>query len=285
MRKTIIVFGKGEKMDMSYQIYLDSFLIQEWIMNFYVLKLCNMCLMCTATNKRLIWASFFAGIYQVLLLFLPFPQTEILFYIIVFFLSLIGSFITIFIAFQKAKISIQIKRIGMYFSMILVIGGIFIGILPRFSFYKHSQAKVILIVAFGTVIYKTLWLVLKNKRQSLYYGKMALFHKDIKLDGIYFMDSGNGLMESISKKPVLLADEKWLEPILKTDDLFMRPVVYRSVGKSKGIIYAYCVDELVIYDDTFSYKYEKVWVGVCKDKLLENQKCQVILPLFYGISR
>ncbi len=270
---------------MHYQIYLDSFLIQEWIINFYVLELCNMCLMCTATHKRLLMASFLAGIYQTILLFFPFPRNDILFYIMIFLLYFIGSLMTTWIAFKKAKFIAQIKRVGMHFTFLLIIGGIFTGILLRFTAYKQSQAKIIIFAVLGAIVYVLLWLILKRRRQSTYYGRMTLFHRDINLEGIYFMDSGNGLIESISKKPVMLADEKWFEPILKTEGLMCRPVIYKSVGKSKGVLYAYCVDKLVIYEENFSYKYEKVWVGVCKDKLLENQKCQVILPLFYGMKK
>lgn len=270
---------------MRYQIYLDSFLIQEFVINFYVLKLCNICLMCTATHKRLFMTSLIAGIYQVILLFIPFPSNRILFYIMFFILYSIGSYITIWIAFKKNAFIVQVKRVGIYLAFMLTIGGIFTGILPRFSFYKYSQVKVIIVAIFGAIVYLILHTLLRKRRQTTYYGKMRLYHKDVSLYGTYFVDSGNGLVESISKKPVLLADEKWLEPILKTKDLMYRPVIYKSVGKSRGILYAYCIDKLVIYEETFSYTYEKVWVGVCKEKLLENQKCQVILPLFYGQAK
>lgn len=267
---------------MYYEIYVDSFLIQEVIVNFYVLMLCKLCLMCTATHKRIFFASICAGIYQLVLLFIPFPNNVVLFYISIFLFYAIGSFMTIVIAFGKNKGMVCLKQMIMYFAIMLMVGGIFMGILPRFSFYNRSKVKPLIFLIFGGILYGVLFFIFSKKRQNTYYGKLKLLYQDICLEGQYFVDSGNGIVESISGKPVILADEKWFREILKAQGLMCRPVIYKSVGKSKGILYAYCVDKLVIYGEVKTYTYEKVWVGVCREKLLEDQKCQVILPLFYG---
>lgn len=270
---------------MHYQIYLDSFLMQEIIVSFYVLELCKICLMCTATHKRIILASLFMGLYQIFLLMLPFPQSPVWFYFMVFILYSLGSLLVVLLAFGKKDIHEILKQASMYLSLMIVFGGIFMGFLPRFSFYRNSKVKVLLLAIAGVLVYGVLKYLMKKKTQNTYYGQMKLCHQGIVLEGKYFMDSGNGLIESISGKPVMLADEKWLEPILNIEGLMCRPIIYKSVGKSKGILYAYCIDKLVIYGEKDTYTYEKVWVGVCKEKLLENQNHKVILPLFYGQMR
>ena len=170
----------------------------------------------------------------------------------------------------------------MYMAFLLVIGGIFVGILPRFSFYRASGMKALVFLIAGAMIYVLLWQLFQRKRQNTYYGKLCLKHKEVSIEGNYFMDSGNGLVESISGKPVLIAGADWFFQIWKKDELMCRPVVYSSVGKNKGFMYAYCVEELVIYDGQKAYTYEKVWVGICREELLNNKDYQVILPLFYG---
>lgn len=267
---------------MHYQIYLDSLLIQEMIVNFYVLELCRLCLMSTATHKRLVFAALFAGLFQVILLCIPFPDNLVLFYITVFMLYVISSLLTVIIGFGKNRFIVYIKWCLIYMTFLLIIGGIFMGILPGFSFYNDSKVKVIVFLVAGALVYALLWQLFKKRRMNIYYGRLKLRHQETSLEGRYFMDSGNGLVESISKKPVLLADSGWLFEKLKKEELMCRPVIYKSVGKQKGILYAYCIDELVIYGEKKTYTYEKVWVGVCREELLKNKDYQVILPLFYG---
>ncbi len=268
---------------MHYQIYLDSLFIQEVIVNFYVLMLCKICLMSTATHKRLFFASVFAGSFQVILFLIPFPENIVLFYIELFCLYAAGSLATVTIAFGKNNLRVCIKRSTIYMVFLLAIGGIFMGILPRFAFYNRSEVKGIVFLIGGGVLYALFWKIFKDKRQEIFYGRFKLGHNEICVEGRYFLDSGNGLMESISKKPVVLADAYWLFQHYKKEELFCRPVLYKSVGKQKGILYAYCLDELVIYGKTRAYTYEKVWVGVCREDIFKEKDYQIILPPFYGI--
>lgn len=267
---------------MYYEIYVDSFLLQEIGMNFYVLLLCRLCLMRTATCRRILLAAIVESVFQLFLIFIPYPTNLILFYGMHLTLQIVKSYITIIIAFGKKRLTTTIKYLTVYISVLLMVGGSIVGVLPRFSFFNESKMKSFYLLICGAVIYMLFSYVFQRKRQDTYYGNLELFHKDQKLEGKYFLDSGNGLMESISGKPVLLADEIWLEEFLKQNEFMCRPVFYKSVGKSHGMLYAYCVDKLVIYDEKRSYTYDKVWVGVCEKTLLENQKCQVILPLYYG---
>lgn len=267
---------------MYYQLYVDSLLIQELIINFYVLELCRLCLMSTATRKRLFFAALFAGIYQVIMLCISYPENMILFYLILIILYMFGSFVTVVIAFGKTGWRSILKRTVLYMTILLMTGGILMGIFPRITAYKRSKAKVLWFFFFGALTYFLLLNVLKNRRQRTYFGKLIVSHQGKKLEGNFFWDSGNSLTESLSGKPVLLADAKWLFGSFEKEALMCRPVVYQSVGKQKGILFAYCLDELVIYGETKTYTYEKVWIGVCREELFNNKEYQVILPLDYG---
>ena len=267
---------------MYYQIYLDSLFIQEVIVNFYVLELCRLSLVSTATHKRLMLAAIFAGGYQVILLCISFPENIVLFYSLTSLLFTLGGFLTCRIAFGKNTAKVYIKLMVNYMTYMLIIGGIFMGLLPRFSFYNNSEVKAIYFLGVGIVAYVLIWYVLKKRRANTYQGKLRLCHKEIEIEGTYFMDSGNGLVESISGKPVLIADAGWLFAKFQREDFMCRPIIYKSVGKQKGILYGYCFDKLVIYGENKAYIYEKVWIGECREELFKNSDYQVILPLFYG---
>lgn len=157
------------------------------------------------------------------------------------------------------------------------------GILPGFPIYKHSEVKVIIFLIVGAGVYLLVWKIFKDKRNETYKGQLQFKHQGKLLLGTYFMDSGNGLRESVSKKPVLLADAKWFFGAFSKENLFTRPIVYKSVGKEKGILYAYCVDELIILEKEKTYTYEKVWVGVCREDIFTGKDYQIILPPEYGV--
>ena len=175
---------------MHYQIYLDSLFVQEVIVNFYVLELCRLSLAGTATHKRLMFASVFAGGYQVILLCISFPENIVMFYSLVFLLYTFGGFLTCRIAFGKSILKVYIKCVVHYMTYMLTIGGIFMGFLPRVSFYNNSKVKAIYFMSVGAVAYVLIWYVLKKRRANTYYGKLRLCHKEIEIEGTYFMDSG-----------------------------------------------------------------------------------------------
>lgn len=267
---------------MHYQIYADVLFVQEWILNFYVLEMCRLSLMCTATHKRLFAASAFFGICQVLILFVPFPENMVLFYGLLFVFYIILLFVTLWLAFGKTTLRNFIKRMLYYMAYMLVIGGIFMGILPRMSFFRNSGRKVLFFLAGGIIVYFLVWHIQKKRQVLNYCGKLLLVLGEKSVEGQYFMDTGNGLCESISKKPVLLADEKWLNTHFDIKECMCRPVIYKSVGKKRGILYAFCFDKLVICKEKKAYIYEKVWIAECPGELLKNNDYQVILPIFYG---
>ena len=267
---------------MYYQLHLDIFLIQEFVMNIYVLLLCKICFISTVGFRRIVCGAVFLAFYQTLLLVIPYPSQLFLFYGMLWSLNVIGACLGIRLCFGKIGIKVYIKRVSTYMILVLVTGGIFMGILPRFVLFRNSAVKLFLFIVTGAFSYGLLKRLFLEKRKTNYYGKVQIRHKGVVLEGQYFMDSGNSLVESISKKPVLLACEKWLFEEIRKEELFFRPVVYKSVGSKKGILYAYCMDELIIHGKKGAYTYEKVWVGVCREDLFSGRNYQIILPPFYG---
>ena len=275
--------GGGRKQVMGYEIYLDSLFLQETIINFYVLLICRNCIFCRGRYRRLIMAAGFAGVFQTSLFMVPMPDNKILFYVLLWGLYTVAAVITILLAFGKMPAKVYIKHICSYMIILLSMGGIFMGILPRLPVYKNSDRKIIFFLIAGMFVYIFLWYVFKEKRQKHFCGKLKLVHEEKSLAGNYFMDSGNGLVESLSGKPVLLAKASWLFATFEKEELFSRPVIYKSVGKRKGILYAYGLDKLVISGEKREYTYEKVWVGICAEDIFSGKDYQIILPPLYGV--
>ena len=267
---------------MHYQVYLDSFFLQEFAINFYVLLLCKICFMSSSKYKNIVFASLVLSSYQMAILFIDFPEQYFFYYGLLWFFNVLGAYLGIRICFGKNKTMVYIKQVIIYMIFLFVVGGVMLGLLPRFEVFKKSSIKVGFFLISGTLIYWGLNWLFKEKRKGSYYGKLKIRHEGVVLEGQYLMDSGNSLMESISKKPVLLTEEKWLFQKLERNKLFCRPIIYKSVGKNKGILYAYCVDELIIYGKNEAYTYQKVWISVCTEDLFLGKDYQIIIPPFYG---
>ena len=272
----------GWRGKMQYQVYLDSFFVQEFAINFYVLLLCKICFISTTKYRKIVLASLFLASYQTATLLIDFPKQIILFYGFLWFWNVLGTYLGVRICFGKNKTLVYIKHIAVYMMFLFIVGGVLLGLLPRFDIFKKSSLKVVFFLIAGALIYMGLKWLFKEKRKRSYYGCLKIQHEGSVLEGQYFMDSGNLLVESISKKPVLLADEKWLFQALERHRLFYRPIIYTSVGKKKGVLHAYCVDELIIYGKKETYTYEKVWIGVCTEELFLGRDYQIIIPPFYG---
>lgn len=267
---------------MHYQVYLDSYFLQEFAINVYVLLLCKICFIGTTKNRKIMLAALFLAAYQTIQLFIDFPEHNFLFYGSLWFFNALGAWCGIRLCFGKSKLLVYIKQIVVYMIFLLVVGGMMLGLLPRLEIFKKSSVKVVFFSVSGAVIYVGLKWLLKEKRKGSYYGRLKIQHGECVVEGQYFMDSGNSLVESISNKPVLLADEKWLFQKIDRESLFCRPIIYKSVGKKKGILYAYCVDKLIIYGKKEAYTYEKVWIGLCTEELFLGRDYQIIVPPFYG---
>ena len=73
---------------MQYSIYIDVLFLQEVIINFYTLELCKLIFKSTATHKKMVLTALLASVYQVVLLYMPYPSDTVLFYTELFVYSL-----------------------------------------------------------------------------------------------------------------------------------------------------------------------------------------------------
>ena len=99
-----------------------------------------------------------------------------------------------------------------------------------------------------------------------------LFINDTKISAIALRDTGNSLIEPVTKKPVsIIEEDKLVEADMENMKYIFVP--YNTVGKSHGLMKAFVVDKLVVNDITT----EKAIIGIYKGKLSQNNKYEMIL--------
>lgn len=93
------------------------------------------------------------------------------------------------------------------------------------------------------------------------------------------IDTGNGLTEPVSHKPVAILEEEAWEHLRR----WMRPekfkvIPYHSIGKDNGILEGYEIDTIKVKGNECEKQYDKVIVAVFKGKVSKGGSYQMILP-------
>ena len=98
------------------------------------------------------------------------------------------------------------------------------------------------------------------------------------------LDTGNGLIEPISKKPVCLVGKNVFEENgakeggrKEFQPQKFRIIPYHSVGKEKGILSGYEMDRLIIDTDERKVIIEKPMIGISEVSVSGNGSYQMIL--------
>ena len=106
--------------------------------------------------------------------------------------------------------------------------------------------------------------------RSLFPVKIALESKEIQLTAL--CDTGNSLMEPITRKPVSIIEKGRLEPFINAKIKYL-VVPYNSVGKEHGMMNAFVADYVAV--DGIVVK--NAIIGIHEGKLSQNNMYQMLL--------
>ena len=95
---------------------------------------------------------------------------------------------------------------------------------------------------------------------------------------VALIDTGNSLVEPVSKTPVSLIWEEVLADYKSSLEIRnFRIIPFSSVGEKKGLLEGYFIDEIIIYGKRNKYTYKKPVIGLTKEELSEGKSYQMIL--------
>lgn len=233
-------------------------------------------LSCSVTQKRLLVVSVLGALTICACLILP---------IIMWGRLLTGSLFSLLVGigllFPKRKGYIKVILAVCVVSVIL--GGS-LGLLQKWngmgdaSLFKVSALS--LFFSFGSrIMVKKFFLT----RQQLVY-PVTLIDDEMEIQMLALLDTGNGLIEPISKKPVCLVGKNVFEENKAKEGgrkefqpQKFRIIPYHSVGKEKGILSGYEMDRLIIDTDERKVIIEKPMIGISEVPVSGNDSYQMIL--------
>ena len=262
-----------------YQIYIEYFFLMNFVFLYSIWNISAVVLSCSVTQKKLLEASFLGAVMICLFLFLP---------IILWYRLILGAVSTLYISvrflFGKRNGNRgYIKATMVVFFVAVLLGGS-IGIIQKFckksSFSIGEMTGITLFFSFGmrTILRK----ILLSRQKLIYPVTLIWDGVEYRMKGL--LDTGNSLVEPISKKAVCIVGKSTLEQSrvkeggrIEFQPQKFRAIPYHSVGKQNGILKGYEMDRLMIDTDERKVIIEKPVIGISEVPVGSLETYQMIL--------
>lgn len=258
-------------------IYIDSIFIVNLVMDFLLLKLTVKTLKKTATFLRLFTGSIIGALGYCLILCLPEG---------IYFIKTVCGMIPV--ALLMVKIGCQTRRIkellyaaGYLFTYAFLLGGFILFLIKRVPFLKAHGDSILLLLFVG---YLGFLLCLNGirkcrKKEQNHFCQIRLCGDDSPICVYGLIDTGNGLIEPISRKPVaILESEVWSKMEKAKRPEKFRIIPFHSIGKESGILEGYEVEKIEIEYEMGRKELTDVLIAVFEGKLSVKGDYQMILP-------
>lgn len=259
-----------------YEINIDNLFLINFVMNLYFYSLAAKALRRTATRIKVTGVSFAGALLFCLLLFIP----GIPAFIKRFIGPLIISMSMTAIIFKIRQVNEILRYTGYMFASAFLLGGIMKFLFSSVPFLYDKQESIWYILGIGMISYQIIswWITQTKKRKGTFIYNVKLFGYGNNITVKALADSGNSLREPVSGKPVSVIESDVLERLegVQTPEKF-KVIPYRSIGKDNGIMEGYEIPEIIIEDDRGKIRWQKVIVGISKNKVSANGKYQMIL--------
>lgn len=245
-------------------------------MNLYLYTLAAGTLKRTATRIRVIGGS--AAGAALFTLLLPAPGIPV--FIKRFVGPMIVSMAVTAMIFKLKQFKVIFKVTGYLFIYAFALGGIMNFLFSAIPFLYNRQKNMWYILGAGMAGYYIVswWLAqFKNKsKKNICKVRLCGYEDEIEVNAL--IDTGNSLREPISGKPVSVLEEEMISRLsgIKIPEK-LKAIPYHSVDRSNGIMEGYEIPEMIIKDEGEDLRWQKVIVGISKNKISASGRYQMIL--------
>lgn len=234
---------------------------------------------CSVTQKRIILVTFLGAVTGSICLLLPFRV-----YLRLILGAILVGTMSVGMLFPKTNgIKVYIKYLLTALWLSVLLGGT-IALLQKWIWKREFTIIEMIPVTLG--IFFMLRVMLRRHlltKQKLYYQVMLLWEgKEYPMNAL--LDTGNGLIEPISKKAVCLVGKEYFEQkwVKEGERNYFQPqkfraIPYHAVGTPKGILSGYEMDRLIIYTDERKVEIQKPMIGISEHSVGTPETYQMIL--------
>lgn len=268
-----VVYWGGE-VDMEIVIYWDSLFLVNFIMNYCLLRVLIYKFSLETKRYLLIFAAFLgSGIYVFDLLFMVGTR-------LVPFLEMAVSIpLMILMILPKKDRRLFLRMIFYGFFYTFFVAGVLRTLFLKRQLFLGKTIHIFFVIIAGYIIIEGILFCLQKEKRTKSKRLFCVTLRTQKNETIVtaLLDTGNGLLEPISKKPVCLVESDVLEKLIGKESALYRAVPYCSVGCEKGILYATQIPEMQILYNGKELLLKEVFCAKATHKLSTNNTYNMIL--------
>ncbi len=242
---------------MQYVIYPDLLFLENFLCNLLFLAFLKSLFFPAATWKRIFLAGFITALCNTF--------ASILFFRSIWILKLgilmpaAGVMVCYCMQIRESR-----RILYLLYQMILwtlVLGGIMQALE---QWVEIKSEELIISIGLAAIVFGILEKIMKiYRRQNACMRECALYLNGRCSHIRGFADTGNQLVDPISRKPVsIISKDAWMELIDETESPLCRLIPYKSVGNPNGLIVAVQIDYMVILEGENSRIYEQPMIAI-----------------------
>lgn len=284
--------------------------LENLIINYLILQSTKTITRSKVNKKRIIITAMIAALYPFIIFF---PS---LMFLSKFIMKLIISILIVKVAFNAKTLGLYLKQLSAFYIISFVFAGASIGFYYFTNNYYNnltnnfniSHGFPIKYLIFGVVIGEVL---IKNILQY-YYGKKSrekelmqvlINFKDKTSTLTALIDTGNSLIEPITKLPVFVVEYSVIESLLPEkirelyknksldflslerlmvemkEDMKISLIPFKAIGSKNGMLLGFRPDYICISDDSGVKVYEDLLIGIFNDRLSIDEQYKGLLNL------
>lgn len=258
-------------------VYIDSVFLLNLVMDLYLLTLTAKVLGKTATYPRIFAGSIAGATGYCMILCIPGVP-----YIgkVILGMFPIGM-LMIKITYRTKGLKELLRTLGYLYVFSFLLGGFMIFLKGKMILFGKYQDSVLILALFGFAGYVLCSRGIEQyqRRKNNCFCRVCLEGDVGRVEIQALVDTGNGLTDPVSKRPVAILDEEvWfgMKRWMKPEKYKMIP--YHSIGREQGLLEGYVIDSMEVMKNSEKKQYENVIITVFKGRVSTKGSYQMILP-------
>lgn len=255
---------------MYYELYIDVFFLENFLMDYLLLLFVRRMLRCTATHKCICLGAVIGAFLTCLVVVIPIPYVFmkfILFHVIVNTCMIRAGL--------KIKTNIEFAKAYILFYIGSFLWG---GVLEALQSNVRTGSLFFGLVIIGYYVVTGLWeFLIRHLMHDSYHCEVELYFQGKCICVKALIDTGNLLCEPISGVPVHILNQKEAQNLMSKDSIEgIRYIPYHSIGKKEGVLLARYIDCMRIRGKEDCW-IEKPLIGIGEEMVSLENDYQLIL--------
>jgi len=249
---------------------VDVLFLVNFMMDYILLLIVRKMLQCTATHGRICIGAAVGSLLTCMVVILPIPYSIIK---LILFHVLVNT--------CMIRVGLKIENIRSFFKAIIMlyIGSFLLGgIIEAFRPYIRVGSFFLVIAIVGYYLVLGIWkFVSYIQRWNQYHCRVDLYLGREKYQITGMIDTGNGLRDPISGKPINILDRVTARNLFGEKHLKdVRYIPYQSIGKKTGVLPAFQFDRMCVWKDTECWV-ERPLIAISEEAISKEGEYEMIL--------